>query len=95
MSRGTKWWIAGAWAAWEGGRLRAAGAIGALFALSVALGAASHYVIERPAQAWARRIERRRREAAAGQPGGDAPGPEAPGPEAPGAEAAMPLPAAP
>ena len=64
-------------AAWEGGRLRAAGAIAALFALSVALGAASHYLIERPAQAWARRIERRRRQAPAGPPGGDAPAPEA------------------
>ncbi len=80
-------------AAWDGGRLRAATGIAVLLALSVTLGAASHYAIERPAQMWARRLERRRP-----RPGRDTneAGPtdaEAPGRPSPGD--LRPLPAAP
>jgi peptidoglycan/LPS O-acetylase OafA/YrhL len=51
--------------AWQAGRSRALAAAAGLFALSVAFGAASHHLVERPAQAWGRRIERRRRAQAA------------------------------
>jgi peptidoglycan/LPS O-acetylase OafA/YrhL len=54
---------------WQGGRLRAVGTALAVLAVSVALGAASHYLIERPAQAWARRLERRRRPGRSGRSG--------------------------
>jgi peptidoglycan/LPS O-acetylase OafA/YrhL len=51
--------------AWETGRVRAVLASFGFLAVSVALGAASYYLVERPAQAWARRLERRRRAAGA------------------------------
>jgi peptidoglycan/LPS O-acetylase OafA/YrhL len=47
--------------AWETGRVRAVLASLGFLAVSVALGAASYYLIERPAQGWARRLERRHR----------------------------------
>lgn len=47
--------------AWQAGRVRAGAAALGIFALAVACGAASHYLIERPAQACARRFERRRK----------------------------------
>lgn len=47
--------------AWETGRARAVLASLGFLAVSVALGAVSYYLIERPAQGWARRLERRRR----------------------------------
>lgn len=52
-------------AAWEAGRLRAVLASLGLLAVSIALGSASYHLIERPAQGWARRLERRRRAAPA------------------------------